>query len=90
MLCQFCYFFPVTMAELVERLAARISSDEEVIALQKLHSLLSAENKKQGADVSADEFSEASIELFGRVFLKNCWFAFTKCLHRILSLGGYL
>lgn len=57
------------MAELVERLAARISSDEEVIALQRLHSLLAAENNTQGADVSADEFAEASIELFGRVFL---------------------
>ena len=57
------------MAELVGKLSTKISSDEEVLTLQELHSLLAEENNASQTDLSLCGLGDdASIELFGKAF----------------------
>lgn len=65
----------VTMTELVEKLTTKISSDEEVLTLQQLLSLLAAENNASQSDLelSGLEDGEACIELFGKKIKAKCW-----------------
>lgn len=65
----------VKMTELVEKLTTKISSDEEVLTLQQLLSLLAAENNASQSDLelSGLEDGEACIELFGKKIKAKCW-----------------
>ncbi|WAR11648.1 hypothetical protein MAR_025828 [Mya arenaria] len=53
------------MAEYVAKLGSNISSEEEVLTLQQLHSALSAINHNSGSDHNLTGVAEHNIELFG-------------------------